>query len=473
MDENYEEKYKKYKLKYMNMIKQSGGAKVNYNNAFLYYFNTPLRDQILLKFSNLNDLTRVDIPLENYGGAGSANGFVRKLTFNEDNNQLVTIAKISQSENADNSYFEFVNGKCINKLKEYYPNFVYTFNYGNIDDTLKKNLEDPVKIKNITRDSLVNGIKLLVQSNDCDLMKIDRIKEGCNNNSKSIFMIEYIPNSISLKELFFQNKYEGTKEQDEFRANLNYNMFCIIFQIYTTLSSLRDYFTHYDLHHDNIMISILEKPIIIEYKKDASLYKIKTRYIPYIIDYGRSYINCLKLDSVLFSRNFLETACEVRECGRISSQECDASIKGLKISRDNIYNYDKIRHYTDPRMRNISHDVRLFHIIFNSLSKWDFGAHESPIINTELYKHFSKYSDIFKEKIKKPSDYIFGVEENDFGTIPSEGDVIKNVKVVSDMLKLYHTNQNYNSIVTEADIVGVLRINMNFEEREKWTFTHK
>ncbi len=472
MDENYEEKYKKYKLKYMNMIKQSGGAKVNYNNAFLYYFNTPLRDQILLRFGNLNDLTRVDVPLENYGGTGSANGFVRKLTFNEENNQYSTIAKISMRASADNSYFEFVNGKCINKLKEYYPNFVYTFNYGKIDDTFKKNIKDtPDKI---TKDSITNekNFKIMVETNDCNLMKLDKIREGCDNNNNAIFMIEYLPNSYILKH-FFENNYKGLPEQKEFRANFNYNIFCILFQIDALLSGTRNYFTHYDLHAGNIMISVLNNPIIIEYNDNGKIYKLKTKYIPYIIDYGRSYINCLKLDSVLFSRNFLETACEVRECGRISSQECNATIKGLKISRDNIYNYDKRRHYTEPRMRNISHDVRLFHIIFNSLSKWDFGAHESPIINTELYKHFSKYSDIFKEKIKKPSDYIFGVEENDFGTIPSEGDVIKNVKVISDMLKLYHKNQNYNSIVTEADIVGVLRINMNFEEREKWTFTHK
>ncbi len=462
MNENYEEKYKKYKLKYMNMIKQRGGAKLNYNNAFLYYFNTPLRDQILLRFGNLNDLTRVDVPLENYGGTGSANGFVRKLTFNEENNQYSTIAKISMRASADNSYFEFVNGKCINKLKEYYPNFVYTFNYGKIDDTFKKNIKDtPDKI---TKDSITNekNFKIMVETNDCNLMKLDKIREGCDNNNNAIFMIEYLPNSYILKH-FFENYYKGLPEQKEFRANFNYNIFCILFQIYALLSGTRNYFTHYDLHAGNIMISILNNPIIIEYNDNGKIYKLKTKYIPYIIDYGRSYINCLKLDSLLFSRSFLETACEVRECGRVSSQKCNGVNSGLWIERENLYEYKHAGFGINPRARNMSHDLRLFFLIFeDSFIIRDFDK-------TDIYTYFNQYRSIYIGH-----DDRLDLLENSSVNIPkNRGDIIPNVYVLSEMLKIYHEKSKYNNIATDTDIDGTLKINMDFEEREKWSFTHK
>ena len=38
--------------------------------------------------------------------------------------------------NTDNNYYEYKVGKCINKIKEYFPNFIYTFNYNFINNNL-------------------------------------------------------------------------------------------------------------------------------------------------------------------------------------------------------------------------------------------------------------------------------------------------------------------------------------------------
>jgi hypothetical protein len=93
------------------------------------------------------------------------------------------------------------------------------------------------------------------------------------------------------------NFKEYEKYNNYFNKDLDYNLFCIFFQIYATLDSLKEIYTHYDLHPWNILIKFFKNPLKITYKmSDGSSVVLVTNYFPIIIDYGRSYINCLKLD---------------------------------------------------------------------------------------------------------------------------------------------------------------------------------
>src|SRR5699024_1716601 len=49
-------------------------------------------------------------------------------------------------------------------------------------------------------------------------------------------------------------------------------------------------FTHYDLHSNNIIVRELDEEVEIKYTIEGKDYFVVTKYIPTIIDYGRSFI---------------------------------------------------------------------------------------------------------------------------------------------------------------------------------------
>ena len=107
------------------------------NLMFFLNYNHPLefKDEFIRKYNNfVLDTTNIDSDLKKIGQV-SANGFnsLIKVKNNFDKNFFYNVIKISNQSDSDNNYYEFYAGKCINELKQFMPNFVYTFNHLFID----------------------------------------------------------------------------------------------------------------------------------------------------------------------------------------------------------------------------------------------------------------------------------------------------------------------------------------------------
>lgn len=444
-DSNFKLKYLKYKLKY---LKLKGGANNNEDNLdFFLNFNT-VKDSYLAKYGNFINKDLIISPIKRIGSP-SANGFINLISYKNirDSKIFKTVLKTSVQLNSDNNYYEYVVGNCINIIKEFVPNFIYTFTFSNLDPNLKKSLSENKVFNDLL--SFKSGTNFKNKMNHSELQNYDNIGNGCQNNNRASVLIEYVPNGVSVEDLI--------KEQ-EFLMDVNYNIFCLLFQIYATLVGLKDIYTHYDLHLGNIMIVKLPKKVKITYTNlKITLY---TKYIPVIIDYGRSHINCLKLGATIFSRVFSEISCENPKCNSSGPKSCDTRLKGLVIQRykDNYSNQSNF-YNINLRVKNESFDLRFLHIFmlqFNNIVpiKADYDKHFNLNINSE-----------WVDKTDNKS-LTYGVEEQP-SNYYNKG-IIKTTLDALNWLSDYY-NANFTTKTT-TDLYGIMTINTNLESKERWSF---
>jgi len=453
---DYHKKYLKYKRKFLNLIKNGGGG--NENLDFFLNFNNKYAD-IIKKYEKFNNFNLINIPIKRLGKK-SANGVVNLINFNNssDTNNFSTIMKTSIKKNTDNDYYEFVVGNCINKFKEYYPNFVYTFNYIILDKEFRDKFMEEEEYNNITKLVANSKIKSI---NINELQKSSNIGEGCLNNDRASVLIEYIPNSLS-----FDNIARKTK----FTNNLNNEIFNLLFQVYGTLYALRKIYTHYDLHLENVMFFEVpdNKKMEIIYNLNGKIFKIYTYFIPVIIDYGRSYVDCLKIDDSIYSKVFTEIACSNELCNNNEQPKCNAKQSGLVIEKDinDIYSKQENFHYINLRNKNESFDLRYLHNIMNNVDEIEVKTDYLKYLNNDWFT----IDPATGKKIKNKEHYPiirFGVKENENnfknGVITTIGDCFQ-------WLTIFHKKIIVGDV---TNLYGTININLNFETREKWKFTPK
>jgi hypothetical protein len=141
-------------------------------------------------------------------------------------------------------------------------------------------------------------------------------------------------------------------------------------------------FTHYDLHDKNILIYKPYKTQYITYiyhLKNNQTIRFKSQYIAKIIDYGRSYFK----DSKITSADIYNKICALSEC----QPKCGDR-----------YGYGTFSSYfgemfINPAKRNMSHDLRLMHIISSKLAynidiikKSPTTIHLLTILNKVVYE---------------------------------------------------------------------------------------
>ena len=147
------------------------------------------------------------------------------------NNYSICLKEINVNNEAENIHEAFVGISCINEILKEIPNFYYTFDF---------------------------------------------MYEG------KYIVNEYIQSSITLFEYI---------KSESFRFN---DYLYIILQLCLSLqiSQVKCNFVHYDLTPWNILLQFLDEEETIDYKIDINkVIKIKTKIIPIIIDYGKSYVS--------------------------------------------------------------------------------------------------------------------------------------------------------------------------------------
>jgi hypothetical protein len=492
---DYYEKYLKYKKKYLKQKNQKGGnlflspsalrsartvpsrelpilPSHNENlDFFLNYNNRPYINNILRKYNYFNyslDKSIIEGDIKNIGEA-STNSFNSKIKLKnrEDTNNFDVILKVCRQLSRDNNFYEYYVGNCINILKQYVPNFVHTFHHVFITPELKMKLSEsygilstpkraPIPYSNINEFKRESTFTSLTELNNSQ-----KISEGCINNDRSAVLIDYIPNNLTFKNLL---------EDADFKLNKNYNLFCVLFQLYAALTILENNFTHHDLHLDNVLYIKLEKPIKIKYNA-YDIYLI-TQFIPVILDYGRAFVDCVDFNTSILSSAFTELACASKYCNKIKDKypECSLESSGLKIERDKSNNYSDLNdfYYINIRKRNHSHDLRYMWEIINSHSR---------VLDNVEYDLFKKLISILN-RINNPEwirNNLYGTKEEDHSfKVEDPFNPSNRIKTVVDMynwLIKYYFENRFNTKPDPDNLYGIMEISVFIKLMIPWKFT--
>jgi hypothetical protein len=263
------------------------------------------------------------------------NGIVYEYIYERLKYKAYTIVKMTKSSIADNLMYEYFVGLYINSVYKKFPCFLETYGLSTNPIVTYKDIE----FNNYTIDSL-NDLKIL------ELLNI-----SCKKPEDISIQIEHIHNPITLENMI--HKLSFWKNE----------MVPVLFQIYYALSQLKDTFTHYDLHTSNLLLyePIKDKYMMFHYHlANGQVVRFMSRYIAKIIDYGRSYFHDSENPNI--NSNYIYS----KLCDPLAS-ECNKSIMDCGSDKGFAWLYagkgTKGNYYINSRIRNMSHDLRLLHIL--------------------------------------------------------------------------------------------------------------
>ena len=314
-------------------------------------------------FGSSLDLSKYSNQVEKIG-ANSANGFIRKLTYNDNSLSMNVILKSNKSSDNDNLYYEYLAGQCINEFSKFYPFFSRTYalgKYTSFQNFRTFNLMASGVITTLTS-PLPNFIQYLDQS-DFERM----VSESCENALYMTVFTQLIPIQKSLMDYFYNFVNLADKTfQAKYQIQLTKHI-SLLFMIYGCLHKLSNYFTHYDLHMDNIVLYSIPygKYIEVEAKTETGIISFKTKYLPIIIDYGRSYFNCSAIEAGLVnSPTLMKSVCSkdsrrTNVCPTFCGNEVGYAFSGdYKSSTDSFNETTKDNYFINRAKSNQSHDLR-------------------------------------------------------------------------------------------------------------------
>jgi hypothetical protein len=364
-------------------------------------------------------------------GQDSVNGIINQIHFQRNNYNAYAILKSSINETSDNLMYEYEVGKnLINYYTQVFPCFVETyalFNlYGDINKLQKQKVLSVNEFKNLN----------LIEQNIHYL-------DACREPIRVCILTQHIKDPLSFEDLYKSN----------FSASeLNYELPNLLYQIYMPLAVLANDFTHYDLHSGNVL---LYGPLIHQESQENGyidfhyhlnnnlIIQFPSRYIAKIIDYGRAYY---RNDSInASSSNTYQEICNIREC----DPDC-GKYKGFKY----LTKKPLPDEFVASRFKNISHDLRLFKITKDELSR---KGKTGISISLKLLLSKIKYDD------------SFGTSE-DLNTFSGQ---IRNVFDASHELANYLSTPSFEkhkeSMYTNPDFrkIGEFHI---YEDRRPMTF---
>jgi hypothetical protein len=342
-------------------------------------------------------------------GERSHNGFVINLQYERMNYKVNALLKSSKNKRSDNLYYEYLVGtKFINRVNLFVPCFTETYRLLKHRTTFtREEIEDGnVELTDFSK---------FIDNNICDEKSIKNslicIDKSCQNGENFAILLQYINEPISIN--LFVKRHE---KDDLFESQ----MIAILFQIYAPLSYLKNEFTHYDLHTKNVILYKLPEGKFVEIRyydeTDDSLITIQTNYIAKIIDYGRCYFGNLGNPKHMTSMRLGELIKESSEC----------IDRGIDTVGYNFFDYspDKSNHYINSSIKNVSHDLRLVHLLSHSSRKMhllfdglivyetNYGTPQKVSSSRDYIKNVTDVYDFLKVSIMNSSVLVSEDEES-------------------------------------------------------------
>ena len=304
-------------------------------------------------------------------GSESSNGFIKELEYEREKYKAYAILKSSRDKNADNLLYEYVVGEVINKyFMNRFPCFIETYgHYKYIGDRESFRTAGPGKI----------DLSQLLIPYDENLTPID---ESCRSSIDMCILIQHIKGASSLADKAY-DRYDNPKKDDAFIQN---DLLASLFQIYYPLSMLKNNFTHYDLHGDNV---IMYKPVEGKYIQyhyhypDGTKLSFKCQYISKIIDYGRSFFNINPGEyhpGIMDSLGYYRLLCANPDCNTVP----DSCGKGSGYEW--MSPPSKRNSYISSSTRNMSHDLRLLQELRDNTDPLKFTDLMKKILSLVIYK---------------------------------------------------------------------------------------
>lgn len=235
---------------------------ITINPSIQYHIRSFISSQIVNKTEVNNAINKIYTNRD-----GVNNVFSIRLLLEEDTTEGITfysgkhyntyVIKIPKPGYDDDIAYEAIIGiACLNNIRNYIPNFAYTYGYGTCYIPLD-----------------ING-ELLSDGNN--------LKNWCDNGKDkgSFLVMENANPSVSLHE-FLRIKDLSIIDLQKVYLQI-FNALNVAYQLYQ--------YTHQDLHSTNILIRSFNKDIKINIYGDNMkiIGELTTKYVPYIIDYGRN-----------------------------------------------------------------------------------------------------------------------------------------------------------------------------------------
>jgi hypothetical protein len=314
-------------------------------NHFTHYFT-----DIIINGFDSNNMINIYRCL----GNSSTNAVVLKGTYKVTSQYVMeVIIKHTTSQELDNLYYEYLVGKCVNELNRDMPFFCKTYGIYKVED--KRILTTLPKYCSKTPDQIVY-LNTITNVTASDLKT--QAKKSCQTYAYGV-VIETVDVHRSLGMFYTANiGYVDSARSIKFRLDKIYNFVEIynsLLLVYTTLDKFKDYFTHYDLHPENVLLYKIPENKYVNITIDDDL-TFRTKFLPIIIDYGRAYIKCDNFES----SSFMSEVVQDDEC-RPPSTKGYPFLGMYSKSSKKFNDTDATDYFINIAKRNISHDLRLLY----------------------------------------------------------------------------------------------------------------
>lgn len=367
-------------------------------------------------------------------GVESTNGLLKEIKYNREGYNAYAVLKSSILKSSDNLMYEYEVGQFINKQNRIFPCFLETYGMFHY-----KSEESWTHLKETT------GTTANVLKNS--LIQLDKVNYsiGCRYSKFIAILIQHIKNSITLKQ--FINSSLVSRNIFKLNNELSY----LLYQVYMPLSTLKNEYTHYDLHSLNVLVyePIVNSYITYNYHLlSGNIVSFNSKYIAKIIDYGRNYYK----DEIQNSKQTYNNICKIRECQPECGKRYGLSILEPEKKPGSFY-------YITAQVRNASHDLRLLNTVRIKLNSKKHNT--DTIISKSL-------NDLLKKLVYNNE---YGTKEETRSGLPTK---INNVSDASKLLEKYITdptnislNEKYYAHYTK---IGEFNI---YEDRRPMKFIKK
>lgn len=324
-------------------------------------------------------------------GTVSVNGFIKEVIYQRAKYKSCAILKSQRAATADALFYEYLAGMYMNTILNRFPNFVKT--YGLLKYHNEADLNKCMQTASL---SVQEFKKLLSPVENINLKTPDLATLTCNpTNHLNCLLIEHIDQPKTIKDLMNIGNRPITSEYD--RHTLQYEIMYVLYQVYFALYCLRDSFTHFDLHSDNILLYMPNNRGYIKYHYHTGrgIFVFYSQYLPKIIDYGRSFY---KYDNTNNSDQIYKQLCTTPQCND-GNKHC-GTIYGHSWFGPNIYFMNKAKN-------NVSHDLRYANSVKVLTEKWT-----QDTINQEAYNLYQVLQKVkYGVGVTNPTKKKFGTKE--------------------------------------------------------------
>lgn len=299
------------------------------------------RKKILDFFGGFTNMDYAISPIKSIGNP-SVNGFVKEIKYEKRGYNSFAVLKSAANADADNLAYEYIVGQFINIQAKRFPCFIDTYGlYYYNSDAAWQHAERSVNINaNVLRRDLI------LQKDPFNYKKM------CEESKYCAILVEHLKGVKSIGDILYNSA--TVSQVHEF---ILFALPFILYQIYLPLSLLRTVFTHYDLHHDNVLLyePIKGKHIKYHYHLNSGVVTFNSPYIVKIIDYGRSFY---KSNTLIKPREIYDHLCAEPDCDKCGWNSGLSWLDPV-LEDDNFF--------ISSSIVNPSHDLRLLDIIRNEM----------------------------------------------------------------------------------------------------------